>query len=156
MVHVPPTFGGHFICVRPRLFAIVTPSFGLKLVPHDRNANQVFRSHLQFRRAGGASHAECNLCCGFKQELRSMHSFNGKLAILERYTEHLLLQWLDRQVWWAMTVASQRWFQTSAKLGLEAAYASNSLSVGAVIADGMDHARGSMGRDQLIGGGSVI
>ncbi len=101
-------------------------------------AVQVFRSHLQFRKGAGASHGECNLCCGFKQELRVAHTYHGKLQILEQYAEHLLSQWFDRQVWWAMTVASQRWCQTSARLGLEAAYASISLSVGAVIADGMD------------------
>jgi len=40
-----------------------------------------------------------------------------------------------------MTVASQRWFFTAALLALEAAYASISLSVGAIIADSMDQVR---------------
>ena len=103
--------------------------------------NKVFRSHLQFRKGGNSQHSECSVCNGIKAELRRTANFMDKLEIMERYTEHLLLQWLDRQVWWAMCAASSSWFLNSAKLGREASFASVSLSVGAVIADRMDQAK---------------
>jgi hypothetical protein len=102
---------------------------------------KVFGTHLQFRKAGGSQHAECTLCNGYKQELRCCRSFSGKMRIIDKYTTHLLSQWIDRQMWWAMSVASNRFFLASQQIGGDLAYASLSLSVGALMADGMDQAK---------------
>lgn len=100
---------------------------------------KVFRSHLQFR--GGSQHAQCTACLGYKQELRQCHSVKRRQLILERYMEHLFMQWLDRQVWWGISALSTMWFERAAKLGLEAAYSSIAVNVLGVIEDSMDQAK---------------
>ena len=102
---------------------------------------KVFRGHLQFRKGGGAQHAECSTCSGLKNEMKTAPSYRSRVEVLERYAEHLLLQWLDRQVWWALGLVSVSWFQKSSQLGREAAFASVSLSCIAIIIDGMDQAK---------------
>jgi len=111
---------------------------------------KVFRTHLQFRKRGGAAHAECSLCNGLKQELRLATAFSHKREILEKYTTHLLSQWLDRHTWWATTVASQGWFWANARVGLDMSYTSMSLSVAAVIADSMDQAKFRIPRSRFL------
>ena len=96
---------------------------------------KVFKSHLQFRGGKGSDHSECNICCGLKQELKLALSYHKKLAVIEKLTEHLLCQWLDRQIWWGMCLASTSWFLRSQKLGADSAWASISLSVTSIIAD---------------------
>lgn len=102
---------------------------------------KIFTGHLKFRKAKGSQHAECSTCVGLKAELRAASSFRAKTHIMERYTEHILLQWLDRQVWWALGLLSTSWFVKCSQIGRDAAFASVSLSVAAIIIDGMDQAK---------------
>lgn len=90
------------------------------------------------------------MCNGLKQELRLATAFSHKREILEKYTTHLLSQWLDRHTWWATTVASQGWFWANARVGLDMSYTSMSLSVAAVIADSMDQAKFRIPRSRFL------
>lgn len=112
--------------------------------------HKVFKTHLNFRKAKGAQHSECNICCGLKQELKQAFSHGKRTEVVERLTEHLFAQWLDRQVWWAVGLACSSWFLRRQAVGNVVAFSSMSFSVAAIIADSMDQAKFRLPRMRVL------
>jgi hypothetical protein len=52
---------------------------------------------LQFRKSAG-QHANCDVCVHYKNELRKLHGPTARALVIEEYNNHLLNQWLDREV----------------------------------------------------------
>jgi len=103
--------------------------------------HKVFGTHLRFRWGGGSQHAECNWCNGFKRDIKNAKTAGERNSILEKYSEHIFSQWLDRQRWWNTCELSRLWFEQSRRVGASMASSSISTSVMALIADGLDQAK---------------
>ena len=94
---------------------------------------------LKFRRVG--SHAVCTECQCYKKELRSKFLPTARREhVMNKYTSHVVEQWLDRQVYDNVQDMSRSMFQCIRE-GRMLAASNLSTSVVAVIADGMDQAK---------------
>ena len=94
---------------------------------------------LRIRKTG--SHAKCTECELYKRDLCSgTLSLSARAQTLDRYTAHIVQQWLDRQVYENMQELSRSCFSalTQGYMWQASALASSVLSV---IEDGMDQAK---------------
>ena len=60
---------------------------------------------LRFREA--SQHAECDECFRFRKRLAKGNSAAGRVEIAAQWRSHLLKQWLDRSLYWALRFASR-------------------------------------------------
>ena len=96
------------------------------------------RHCLRFRKIG--QHAVCQVCTTLKARLRTTKLPKDRHAVLEEYTEHVLRQWCDRQVYANATSVSlecRRLLQD----GVCFARMAHSVSQVCMIVDGMDQAK---------------
>ena len=83
---------------------------GKVIGPHVRSG------HLHFRKEG--DHAKCDMCTRLKQALKFK---NGRCQAdreesIRAYSNHILSQWMDRQVYWSMRSLSHTWIQSQQAL----------------------------------------
>ena len=94
---------------------------------------------LRIRKTG--CHAKCTECEGYKRDLRSgILALSARAQTMDRYTAHIVQQWLDRQVYENMQDLSRSCFSALREgyMWQASALASSVLSV---IEDGMDQAK---------------
>ena len=96
------------------------------------------RAKLRIRKAG--THAMCDRCLALKKAVRTAMYPQARQQAVEQYTEHILLQWLDRQAYWhaqslslslRQALQSVRTFENLAR----------SMSQACLIVDGIDQAK---------------
>lgn len=96
------------------------------------------RDKLRIRKAG--AHATCDQCLALKKAIRSATFPQARQHAVERYTEHILLQWLDRQVYWhAQTLSSS--LRAALVSGQTFRNLARSMSQACLIVDGIDQAK---------------
>lgn len=81
--------------------------------------------YLRFRKP--SEHAVCNTCVRLKRKLRfakGQMSHNGRddESAVRAWTTHVLSQWLDRQVYWALRSLSQAWCRRQVEVAPEFLY----------------------------------
>lgn len=110
---------------------------------------QAFREGtLRIRKLQGM-HAVCAVCAGYKKELRNAIAMPlAREQTLRLYTDHLVFQWLDRQVHDRMRDMSETCMANIASKNMIAALAPTS-SVLTMIVDGIDQAKFRMPRQKV-------
>ena len=103
-----------------------------------RMYKEVFSMHLKFR--DKKEHAECNLCGGWKQKIKSATSKTQRAEYVREYSSHLLSQWMDRQSYWKLRDLSRSFFRASLTLtqSIQDTIYSSCLTQ---IVDGMDQSK---------------
>jgi hypothetical protein len=101
---------------------------------------KVFGRFLKFRKKAG-QHAVCNICVGLRRDVTQAKSIVDRERVLEAYLHHVLSQYMDRQVWWALGETSMAWCAASQRLGSRMAQISVMSSTCALIVDGMDQSK---------------
>lgn len=96
------------------------------------------RHCLRFRKIG--QHAVCQACTTLKARLRIARLPQERQAVLEEYTEHVLRQWCDRQVYANATSVSLE-CRRLLQQGVRFARMAQSVSQLCMIVDGMDQAK---------------
>jgi hypothetical protein len=93
---------------------------------------------LRIRKAG--THALCDKCLALKQAIRGALCPNARKEAMERYTEHILRQWLDRQIYWhAQSLSCQ--LRTALTMGQKMESLARNASQACLIVDGIDQAK---------------
>ena len=97
--------------------------------------------HLRFRKVN--EHGQCDQCYHQKRAISSAKTPERRHAAQRDHRQHILLQWLDRQIYWSFRSMSQTMFSAMRYMGSLQALASFSVSqsVLTLIADGMDQAK---------------
>ncbi|CAE7335211.1 unnamed protein product [Symbiodinium sp. CCMP2592] len=97
-------------------------------------------SHLKFRKVN--EHAKCDTC------VRLKHAMKAKLGVgksredqQKTYMQHLLSQWLDRQLYWQFRTMSQTFFRQHLMLGDRIMASSIGTSLMTLMIDGMDQSK---------------
>jgi hypothetical protein len=94
--------------------------------------------NLRIRKAG--THATCDACMRLKAAIREARHPERRQAAIETYTKHLLLQWMDRQVYWNMVSLSVA-VRQALSLGQRFGDLARSSSQVCLIVDGIDQAK---------------
>lgn len=97
------------------------------------------RRHIRIRKSGG-EHAVCDECAMFKKTLRALSYPAERQTVMEKYSRHLMDQWLDRQVDANNTILSLQ-CRKALQSGFSFANLARNLSHLAMCADGVDQAK---------------
>lgn len=102
-------------------------------------ALELAKPWIRFRKQAG-QHPQCDICLHFKTQLRTgPHSVGQRAQLIEEYNQHLLKQWLDREVdanFTSMALQCAKSLQSQPLSRL-----SGKLSVLTIRADGVDQAK---------------
>ena len=98
--------------------------------------HKVFGTFLKFR--GKLEHAQCNHCARLKAKIKGARSKSDRTQFVREFSQHILSQWLDRQVYWKIRGLSQRFFSASLPASDDVGIFS---SVACIIVDGMDQSK---------------
>ena len=74
--------------------------------------------HLHFRKPN--EHSKCDVCTRLKRNLKfksGVAQGPDKESAIKEYSNHVLSQWLDRQVYWSLRSLSQNFFQRQQAMG---------------------------------------
>jgi len=97
------------------------------------------REKLRIRKAG--THAICDQCLALKRAIRSATFPQARHLAVERYMEHVLVQWQDRQVYWHAQTLSSSSLRSALNNGQRLRDLGRSMSQMCLIVDGIDQAK---------------
>ena len=94
--------------------------------------------HIGFRKS--SEHSQCDTCYRLKKLIKASRG-DAKTKAYQKYSQHILGQWLDRQIYWSWRASSRAWFQQNVLLGNKLFEGSFTTNLLAIIQDGMDQAK---------------
>lgn len=88
-----------------------------------------------------SEHAQCDTCFRLKTLIKQTRGKNIIQHYYRQYSDHILSQWLDRQVYWSFRALSRAHFKKARAFGEKFYVGSIASNVICCIADGMDQAK---------------
>lgn len=85
-----------------------------------RYHKRVFRTHLQCRKC--STHSQCLVCYTLKDAIKYALGVEERQAAVTSHTRHVLAQYLDRHLYWAMRTVSWQFFTKSMQIANGAAW----------------------------------